>query len=137
MPYSRTISQSESLALFELALFADNNVKDTCNGQVFGATCDVSCYAGYTPTTAATYECVDNPGETTGKWQAPSAGALVCTGVPCPLAKPLGGSPPKSKQNCPAAAHYSRGADTADPTCVAQCAVGYYHTSGKTAYSCR
>ena len=72
-----------------------------------------SGYTGYTPTAKATYECVDDRGKTTGKWQAPEDGALHCTGIPCPSAAPQD-SPGESGESvahcttCAAAVAYDR-----------------------------
>ena len=83
------------------------------DNKVFEQTCDVECYRGYSPVTSATYECVDDPGKTTGKWKPPTEGQLSCTGNPCKSAAPQDapgerGNPVEHSTFCERAEHYDR-----------------------------
>ena len=115
-------------------MFADENVRTVCKGKQFGDTCDAYCYEGYQPTTAVTYECVDVPHSTWGKWQAPSTGGLTCTGIPCASGPPedRAGSAVGHATACARVPHYDR---TQVKTCDhgnapdAPCKAGYNFNS--------
>ena len=112
-PYPRCAPQHSTSSVFSLTrgpYWADENVHTKCKSKVFGDTCPASCYDGYTPTDAATYECVDDSGKTTGKWQAPSTGPLVCTGISCASAPPqdASGNAVSHATSCASEPHYDR-----------------------------
>ena len=87
----------------------EEKVQTTCSGS-FGDTCEVACYAGYSPDTPVTYECVNDVGKQ-GKWTPKGeAKPLVCTGNPCEKAPPQDSMdrPVQHAASCQAVQHYNR-----------------------------
>ena len=122
----------------------EEKVQTKCSGS-FGDTCEVACYAGYSPASPVTYECVDDVGKQ-GKW-TPQGGkdkSLVCTGNKCEEAPPQDSMdrPVQHAASCQAVQHYNRLSPvqcvpTGGDTTKSPCKSGYNDNAGeRTDYYC-